>query len=176
MRASRPLLALAWLTAASLGLGSLSDVSAEADEKEKPLVVEDGRTISIEYTLKLDDGTTADSNVGEAPLRYVQGEGQILPTLEDALEGLHVEESKEVTLAPAQGYGEVDPERRQTVDPQQIPEDARQVGAQLIAADGEGNRTPVRVHEVTPDAIVLDFNHPLAGRTLHFSVKVIGIQ
>jgi FKBP-type peptidyl-prolyl cis-trans isomerase SlyD len=172
----RLMLAFALLAAASIGLGSPSAIRAEEDEKEKPLVVEEGRTISIEYTLKLDDGSTADSNVGEDPLRYVQGEGQILPSLENALAGLGVAESKEVTLTPDEGYGEVDPARRQTVDPQDIPEEAREVGTQLIASDAAGNRMPVRVHEVRADAIVLDLNHPLAGRTLHFSVKVVEIQ
>jgi FKBP-type peptidyl-prolyl cis-trans isomerase SlyD len=170
---ARPALTL--VAVAALGLAPLSAAGADED-KEKALVVENGRTISIEYTLKLDDGSTADTNVGGDPLRYVQGEGQILPALENALDGLSVDDSREVTLPPSEGYGEVDPARRQNVDPEQIPEDARQVGAQLIAVDGEGQRVPVRVHEVQEGAIVLDLNHPLAGETLHFDVKVVGIE
>ncbi len=145
------------------------------DAKEKPMV-QDGKRVSIEYTLKLDDGSTADTNVGREPLTYTQGQGQILPALENALEGLAVDDSKAVTLPPEQGYGTVDPERVQTVPVDQIPEGAREVGAQLVAADEQGRRIPVRVKEVRDDAIVVDLNHPLAGETLHFDVKVVEIQ
>lgn len=139
-------------------------------------MVQDGKRVSIEYTLKLDDGSTADTNVGREPLTYTQGQGQILPALENALEGLAVDDSKAVTLPPEQGYGTVDPERVQTVPVDQIPEGAREVGAQLVAADEQGRRIPVRVKEVRDDAIVVDLNHPLAGETLHFDVKVVEIQ
>ena len=185
MRFMRLLAVSAW-TAVALSAGMVppahaeeppTEATSEETEKEdRPMVVQDGRTVSIEYTLKLDDGSTADSNVGKQPLSYVQGEGQILPSLEDALEGMGVNDSRKVTLSAEEGYGTVDPERRQTVDPEQIPENAREVGAQLIASDGQGQRLPVRVHEVRDDAIVIDLNHPLAGQRLHFDVKVIGIR
>lgn len=139
-------------------------------------MIQDGKRVSIEYTLKLDDGTTADTNVGREPLSYMHGEGQILPALEEALSGLSVNETKEVTLPPEQGYGPVDPERAQAVSVEQVPEEAREVGTQLLASDPQGNRIPVRVKEVREDVVVVDLNHPLAGQTLHFDVKVVEIQ
>jgi FKBP-type peptidyl-prolyl cis-trans isomerase 2 len=172
----------ALLALVAVGGGPLSAARAEPETKEKtaeegkPMVVENGRTVSVEYTLKLDDGTTADTNVGQQPLQYVQGEGRILPSLEAALAGTKVNETREVKLEPEKGYGPIDPNRRQTVPTDKIPEQARHVGATLVASDGEGNQMPVRVHEVKADEIILDLNHPLAGQTLHFTVKVLAIQ
>jgi len=139
-------------------------------------VIEDGRLVSIEYTLTLDDGSTADTNVGEEPLVYTQGEGEILDALEEALAGLAVDDEKQVRIAAEQGYGPVDPDAFDQVALDDIPEDAREVGATLVAEDSEGNQRSVRVHEVRADGVVLDLNHPLAGQTLHFAVRIVAIE
>jgi len=139
-------------------------------------VIEDGRLVSIEYTLTLDDGSTADTNVGEEPLVYTQGEGEILDALEEALAGLAVDDEKQVRIAAEQGYGPVDPDAFDQVALDDIPEDAREVGAMLVAEDSEGNQRSVRVHEVRADGVVLDLNHPLAGQTLHFAVRIVAIE
>jgi len=139
-------------------------------------MVENGKKVTIEYTLTLEDGTVAGTNVGEDPLVYEHGVGQILPALERELEGLEVEAQKQVHLSPEEGYGPVDPEAFRTVEPGMIPEEARQVGAFLTAHDDAGNQQDVRVHEIQDDRIVLDFNHPLAGEALSFDIKVLGIE
>ena len=145
-------------------------------EQAEAIVVEEGRTVSIEYTLVLEDGTTADSNVGKDPLVYRQGGSQILPALEQALLGLEVDDTKEVTLPPEKSYGVVDPDAFQKVEATAIPEDGRRVGAQLVSEDEAGNRRLVKVHEIHDDWIVLDLNHPLAGRTLRFDLKILAIE
>ncbi len=139
-------------------------------------MIENGRRVSIEYTLTLDDGSVADSNVGGEPLVYQQGERQILPALEDALLGMEENESRKVTLSAAQGYGEVDPDLLRPVPASAVPEEARQVGQQLLAQSADGQRRPVRVHEIRGDEIVIDMNHPLAGQNLHFEIRVLGIE
>lgn len=139
-------------------------------------MIEDGRTISIEYTLKLDDGSTADTNVGSDPLVFRQGEAQILPALEKLLSGLEVGDTREVTLSPEDGYGSLDPAAFETVTADLIPEDARQAGAQLVAQAPDGGRRLVRVHEVKGEEITLDLNHPLAGQTLHFDIRILAIE
>lgn len=139
-------------------------------------VVEDGAEVALEFTLTLEDGTKAQSNVGGEPLVYTHGEHELLPALEQALAGMRVDETRTVTLAPAQGYGEVDPALVVEVPPEQVPEQARKPDTMLIASDPTGNRRPVRVQEVHPDRIVLDFNHPLAGHTLTFLVRVLDIR
>jgi len=139
-------------------------------------VIEEGSTVSIEYTLTLDDGDTADTNVGGEALVYNQGQQEILPALEEALIGLEVGDTKKVVLTAEEGYGLVDPDGFQDVEPDLVPEDARTVGTMLVASDPEGNQQPIRVHEVGEDKIVLDFNHPLAGQALNFDIKIIGIE
>lgn len=163
-------------TAALAALLLLPLTNARAQDEEESPVVEEGRQVSIEYTLSLEDGTTADTNVGGEPLVYEQGKEQILPALEEELQGLHVNDSKQVTLPPEKAYGPVNPEAFQEVEAENIPEDAREEGAMLVARDSAGNERPVRVHSVEEDKVVLDLNHPLAGETLTFEVKVVGIE
>ncbi len=139
-------------------------------------MIEDGRTVSLEFTLKLDDGTVAESNVGGEALQYVHGQGQMLPGLEQAITGLTAGDSKDVTLAPAEGFGDINPEAFQAVPLDVIPEDARSPGAMLVASDESGNTRQVRIREIQDDQAIVDLNHPLAGQTLHFSVKVLNIE
>ena len=139
-------------------------------------MVENGRQISIEYTLTLDDGSTADTNVGEEPLTFIQGDGEILEALEAALEGLDVDDEKQVRIAAERGYGPIDPDAFDRVDLDAIPEEARQVGVMLVAEDEEGNAQSVRVHEVGAEETVLDLNHPLAGQALNFAVRIVAIE
>jgi FKBP-type peptidyl-prolyl cis-trans isomerase 2 len=147
-----------------------------AQQEEKSAVVTDGNRVSIEYTLKLADGTVADSNVGGEALTYTQGESQILPALETQMLGMKVGDSKQVSLTAAEGYGEVNEELYQTVPSSAVPEDARTVGAELVAQTPTGEQRPVRVHEVNGEEIIMDLNHPLAGKTLEFDVKVLAID
>jgi len=163
------------LLAAVLAVLVSASFAAAEDEKEEPVVAA-GRRVSIEYTLTLEDGTTADSNVGGDPLQFTVGVEQILPALESALEGLKVNETRNVVLSPAQGYGEVDPARLERVPIDKIPEDARFAGAMLIASDPSGRQRPVRIKEVDEDVVIVDLNHPLAGRTLTFDVRILSIE
>ena len=138
--------------------------------------VTDGKNVSLEYTLTLDDKSVVESNVGKQPLTYTHGTRQIIPGLEKALEGLGVGDTKEVTVTPADGYGEQDPNALQEVQKKLIPPDALVVGARLQGKAPDGHMVYPRVAEIKDDTVVLDFNHPLAGKTLHFDVKVLDIQ
>ena len=146
------------------------------EEKKAAAVVEKGRKVSIEYTLSIEGGEVADTNVGREPLTFQPGSGQLLPAFEAQLLGLAPGSSKEFDLSAEQGYGPVRKELYETVEATSIPEEARKVGAQLIAQAQDGKKRPVRVHEVKDDKIVLDLNHPLAGKDLHFAIKVLSIE
>jgi FKBP-type peptidyl-prolyl cis-trans isomerase 2 len=139
-------------------------------------MITDGSRVSIEYTLTIDDGTVADSNVGEDPLVYEQGQREILPALERALLGLAVGDTAKVTLGPDDGYGLVDDALFETVPASVVPENGRHVGTYLVAQAKTGERRQVRVHEVNGDEIVIDLNHPLAGQTLHFAVRILSVE
>ena len=163
-------------TPSALLLCLLLPVAAASAEEAKPASVAEGRQVSVEYTLTLDDGTKADTNVGGEPLVFQQGAHQILPALEEALDGMKVNESRKVTLPPEKGYGAVNPQLVQEVDLQLVPEDGRFAGAQLAAQDENGNQHHAVVREVREGKVLVDMNHPLAGKTLVFEVKVLAID
>lgn len=155
---------------------SPTSVHAERQEGEKEMTVSAGTTVSIEYTLKLEDKAVIDSNVGADPLTYVHGSRQIIPGLERALEGMKVGDSKQVTVNPEEGYGPVIQDAFVEVKKEQIPQDAMKVDAHLQGRDENGRTFQARVAEIKEQTVVLDFNHPLAGRTLFFDVKILDIE
>ena len=156
--------------------GEMVDMPEQEQEQANAPVIQHGSTVSIEYILKLDDGSTADSNTGTEPLVYVQGEQQILPALEARLLGMRTDETREVSLTPEEGYGPVHAEGFQTVPLEIIPQEARKVGARLVGKDSEGKPLHAVVAEITKDNAVVDLNHPLAGENLHFTIKILSIK
>ena len=149
---------------------------AETHKGASGQVVSKGKQVSLEYTLMLDDKKVLESNVGRDPMTYTHGNQEIVPGLEKALEGMKVGESKHVTVKPADAYGEVNPKEFQEVKKSQVPEKAWKVGAELEAKSPDGQSMMLRVSEVKADTVVLDFNHPLAGKTLYFDVKVLDVR
>ena len=135
-----------------------------------------GREVSLEYTLRLEDKKVVDTNVGGDPLTYTHGKKQLIPGLESKLEGMTVGEEKHVTVPPKEGYGELDPKAFQEVPKTAVPQDALKVGTVLQGRDPNGRVVRPRVSEVKDDTVILDFNHPLAGQTLYFDVKVLDIK
>ena len=170
------LLARIALCSALVFATSHSSVFAESQESTQAQSISDGNIISIEYTLTLEDKKVLDTNVGGQPLNFTQGSHQIIPGLETALEGMKVGESKHVTVDPEQGYGPVNPQAIQEVQIDKIPKEARKVGAQLEAKDEQGRTMHPRVVEVKEQVVMLDFNHPLAGKKLYFDVKILDIK
>lgn len=144
---------------------------------EKTLDVSDGMIVCLDYTLRLDDGQIVETSEDREPIEFVQGQRQILPGLEQALYGMEAGEEKDVVVEPAQGYGERNPEANQLV-----PRDAFQEGLELESgmpiqvSDGSGRTATAFVAEVNDESVKLDFNHPLAGETLHFSVEVVDVR
>lgn len=163
------------IAALALCAALLAPAAAPA-QGDAPLVVGPGRRVSIEYTLRLDDGTVADSNVGGTPLVYAHGAGTLLPGLERALEGMAIGQSKQGALVARDAYGEIDADLYQEVEAARIPEADRRVGAKLAYRDETGERQIVRVHEVRGERILIDMNHPYAGSDVRYDVKVLGIE
>ena len=175
MPAFKTKLCITFVAAFYILLGS-SAVTAEINKGGEVMTVSSGKTVSIEYTLKLDDKTVVDSNVGSDPLTFVQGSSQIIQGLEKEMEGLKVGDTKQVTVNPKEGYGEINEKAFNEVDKSQIPADAAKVGAMLQGKNSTGQAVYAKVAEVKEKTVVLDYNHPLAGKTLHFDVKVLNIQ
>ena len=138
-------------------------------------MISSGKKVSLEYTVFLEDGTQIDTNVGEDPLTFVLGSNQVFPALEQALLGLKVGDTKQIVLKPEEAYGQIIPDAFREVEIDAVPEPFRYVGAVLGVQDPSGGVYPIRVHQIKEEKVVLDFNHPLAGRQLRFDVKVLEV-
>jgi FKBP-type peptidyl-prolyl cis-trans isomerase SlyD len=147
-----------------------------AEKSKENNVVKDGTVVSLQYTLSGEDGKTIESNKGKDPLKYTQGSHQIVPGLEKGLAGMKVGEERRVKVKPEEGYGPVDPKGFQEFPKEKIPSEGLKVGAVLMAKGPQGQQVPVRVHEIKDKTVVLDLNHPMAGKTLVFDVKVLDVQ
>jgi FKBP-type peptidyl-prolyl cis-trans isomerase SlyD len=138
--------------------------------------IQEGAVVSIEYTLTDEFGTVLDSNVGKDPLSYVHGAGQIVRGLERELNGLKIGDEKKVQVKPQDAYGPMSEKAFQEIPRESIPPESQKAGTMLMTTAANGRAIPVRVHQVKEKTIVVDFNHPLAGKTLNFDVKVKDIK
>jgi FKBP-type peptidyl-prolyl cis-trans isomerase SlyD len=135
--------------------------------------IANGNVVGIDYSLHLGDGEVVDASAPGDPLTYLHGEGQIVSGLESALEGLDVGDRKQVVVGPAEGYGDHDPRGIQEVPRSAFPPDFDpQAGMELTAEGPSGEPVPFVIREVRPQTILVDLNHPLAGKTLHFDITV----
>ena len=139
-------------------------------------MIKKGSVVSFEYTLLDDNGKVIESNKGKGPVTYTHGQREIIPALEKGLSKMEVNEEKSIRLQPEDAYGPVDPKGFKEVPKTDVPPAGLKVGAALRAKGPEGEDVAIRVREVKTETVVLDFNHPLAGKTLDFTVKVVGIQ
>ncbi len=139
--------------------------------------VKAGDTVRIHYTGTLDDGTVFDSSQGREPLEFTVGSGEIIPGLDNALPGMAEGEQKSVSVPADEAYGQHDPNGRQEVPRDQIPEHIPlDPGTALQMQTPDGQAVPVTVAEVTDEVVVLDANHPLAGKDLTFDVEMVEIK
>src|SRR5262245_30035160 len=160
---------------ASIGIASPQLVTP-AETAKNDLVVKDGMLVSFDYTLKGTDGKLIESSKGKEPLKYVHGQRMMIPGLEKELAGMKVGGEKHITVKPEDAYGPVDSKAFQEVPKEKIPVNGLKVGAVLAAKTPEGQVVPMRVHEIKEKTVVMDMNHPMAGKTLVFDVKVVDIQ
>lgn len=135
-------------------------------------VVAEGATVSLEYTLTLADRTKVESNVGQEPIVFTQGSGHLVPGLEKALEGMKAGQSKRVEVPAELGYGVYDADAQIKVPKNKVPPTVK-VGDVLTRPS---DRRPMKVIEVTKDTVVMDTNHPLAGKDLIFDVKILKVE
>ena len=164
------------LTLFSFSLSSGPAFSATAETTKNDRVVKDGLLISLEYTLKSPDGKVLESSKGREPLKYIHGQKMMIPGLEKELTGMKIGGEKNVTVKPEDGYGKINPKAVQEVPKEKIPANALKVGAVLAARSPEGMVVPMTVKEIKEKTVVMDTNHPMAGKTLVFDVKVVDIQ
>jgi len=139
-------------------------------------MVKKDSVVSVSYSLKNSEGKQLDEASEDAPLAYLHGVGQIVPGLEKELEGMTVGDKKEVTVTPAEGYGEIDPALKMEIPRANFPEDMEIKTGQQFSSEMGDKHQVFTVIAQEGDKIRVDGNHPLAGETLHFSVKILDLR
>ena len=139
--------------------------------------VESGHFVSVHYKGTLQNGEVFDTSEGRHPLEVEMGAGQIIPGFEEALMGMSLNEKKVFTLDPEDAYGQKDESLTHSFPRADVPAEINpEVGQTLALSSPEGRQFPAMITEVDDEKVVVDLNHPLAGETLTFDIKVVGIS
>ena len=139
-------------------------------------VVGPGKKVTLDYALTVDK-KEVETSVGKAPLSYVVGARNIIPGLEAQLNGMHMNEEKVIDVAAKDAYGAVDPKAFKEFPKTSLPKGMEpKVGMVLQATAPDGSKFPAVISEFKGDNVVLNFNHPLAGKDLSFKVKILKIE
>ena len=139
--------------------------------------IKEGSKVTVEYTGKFDDGTVFDTSEGKEPLVFEVDAKQVIKGFNDSVKGMKEGEEKEFKLEPKEGYGDVNPQLVQEVPKDKLPEnlDAK-VGMMLTLKSPDGKAFGAKIIEIGDATFKIDLNHPLAGKTLNFKIKVVKIE
>lgn len=145
---------------------------AAADKK----VISMGSKVKFDYVLTV-EGNLIENTKDRGPLEYVQGEGKLFLGLENQMYGLKAGEKKTIKVAPEGGYGPINPEAFDEVEKSRLPKDLElKEGLRIRGQGPEGENFPVVIKEVRENTVILDFNHPLAGKEMIFDIEVVSID
>ena len=134
-----------------------------------------GTKVKVHYTGTLNDGKIFDSSEGREPLEFTIGNNQVIKGFEDGIKGMKLNDEKTIKIKAKDAYGERDERMVASVPRDKFPPEA-QAGGMLILKGPNGEKLPAVIKEVKDDAVIIDMNHPLAGKDLNFKVKVVGID
>lgn len=161
------------LRAVLMLMAALAFFSLQADAEET--VIHNGSKVVFDYVLTV-DGKIMDSSQAKGPLEYTQGEGNMIPGLTKQLEGMKAGDEKTFEVKPEEAYGNPDPAGIREIPFSSVPKDVKpEVGLMLNMQDQNGQAFPAKIIEIKGSSIVIDLNHPLAGKTLTFKVRIISI-
>ena len=163
-------------TAAALMTTAVGCSSPGDNRTDTPRIAGAGTHVTMQYTIRLDDGTEVASNVGASPLSFTIGQNEVFPAVEAALEGLTVGDERSVPLTAEQAYGPRDESAVREVELALVPEESRLIGSVLMAEDGAGGQREVTIRELRDKTVVLDLNHPLAGEALSVDIRVVSVR
>lgn len=139
--------------------------------------VKQNDTVKVHYTGKLTDGQVFDTSEGKDPIEFTLGQGQLIPGFEKGLIDMKLKEKKTITIPKEEAYGEPREDLVQEVEKSQLPEDIKpEVGMGLVSKTPDGKEMNLVVAEVKDETIVVDGNHPLAGKDLVFDLEVVEIK
>ena len=139
-------------------------------------VAKSGDTVQVHYTGTLEDGSEFDSSrQRNQPLEFTLGQGQMIPGFEKAVDGMEVGDNKQVKIPSEEAYGEKKPEMVMEVSKGEFPSNITPEVGQQLAVNTQGRQVPVVITEMRDDIVVLDANHPLAGKDLTFDIELMNI-
>lgn len=140
--------------------------------------VEDGSTVQVHYTGTLNDGTVFDSSyTRDKPIDFQVGSGMMIPGFNNAVVGMSVGEKKKVSLTPDEAYGAPNPDAISEVPKLNFPNDFEFITGQVVQGSNEAGQPVVgTINEIKDDVVIIDFNHPMAGKDLNFEIEVVSIQ
>ncbi len=143
---------------------------------DSSMVVENGKTVKVNYKLTV-DGELVDSSEGKEPLTFEVGNKQMIPGFEKSILGMKQGEKKSFQVQPEDAYGQENPQAFQEVPKDKLPPDVKpEAGLVLYIKGPNGQPYPVKIKEVKETSVILNFNHPLAGKKLDFDVEVVEIK
>lgn len=138
--------------------------------------IKKGDKIKVEYTGTLEDGTVFDTSEGREPLEFEVGSGQVITGFDNAVIGMEKGEEKEIKLKPEQAYKDINPELITKIPRTQLPQNQEpKPGMVILLKTPDGKQLPVRITEVSDNDVTIDLNHPLAGKTINFKIKIVDI-
>lgn len=142
------------------------------------MAVKKGDKVKVEYEGKLEDGTVFDSSKSHGkPLEFEVGSGKVIKGFDEGVVGMEIGEEKEIRIEPKDAYGDHNPELIKKVPKDKLPKEQEvKPGMMLLMGLPNGAQLPVKITEVGDKEVTLDLNHPLAGKTLIFKVKIVGIS
>ena len=158
-------------------LDKLVGIDKEKKKSNKKGPVKKDDMVTVEYEGKFEDGTVFDSSKKAGrPLEFQVGAGMVIKGFDGALIGMKPSEEKDLTIKPEEGYGMPNPEMVKDVPkPSLPPEQKLEKGMMLMLGMPNGQKFPAKVMDIGEDTIKLDLNHPLAGKTLKFHIKLVAI-
>ena len=136
-----------------------------------------GDKVKVHYTGTLEDGTVFDSSEGKDPLEFMIGHNQVIAGFENCVKEMRLDEEKTITIPPKDAYGEKIDNLVRELPKNKMPADMKiEVGARLFVSSPAGNHIPAVVSEIKENSMMVDFNHPLAGKKLAFKIKVVEVN
>ena len=140
-------------------------------------IVKKGDTVAVDYTGTLDSGEVFDTSKGKAPIEFEVGAGTVIKGFDDGVLGMKIGDEKDISIKPEEGYGKRNDTYIKELPHSSIPQGLEvKKGMLLIFKREDGLRMPATVTDIHKDTVKVDFNHPLAGKTLKFKVKIVEIK
>lgn len=136
----------------------------------------DTKVLSFHFTAYNEDGSINDSSAGTEPVNILTGFGHVLPILENTLKSMEIGGKQTVLVTPADGFGEVDSNKMQEFSKKVFNGDNLEVGMIVNLVSPEGDRVFGMIDSMTDETVMINFNHPLAGRTLKFDLNLLSIR